>query len=90
MSKGPNREAFFNSLPVAGVTGTLDNSFKGTPLESNLRAKTGSMKKVRSLAGVFTSQKGKEIVFAVIVNNFEGKSIGQELEDFMINLYANN
>jgi D-alanyl-D-alanine carboxypeptidase len=48
------------------------------------------MKKVRSLAGVFTSQKGKEIVFAVIVNNFVGKSIGQELEDFMINLYANN
>lgn len=90
MCESPNREVFFSSLPLAGVNGTLDNSFKGTPLENNLRAKTGSMKRVRSLGGVFTSQKGKEIVFAIIVNNFEGQGINRELEDFMINLYANN
>jgi D-alanyl-D-alanine carboxypeptidase/D-alanyl-D-alanine-endopeptidase (penicillin-binding protein 4) len=90
MSKGPNREAFFSSLPLAGVTGTLDSSFRGTPLENNLRAKTGSMKRVRSLAGLFESKKGKEIIFAIIVNNFEGQGITRELEDFMMNLYANN
>lgn len=90
MYKGPNSEVFFNSLPLAGVSGTLDNSFRRTPLENNLRAKTGSMKRVRSLAGIFTSKKGKKVAFALIVNNFEGTRIGQELEDFLINLYENS
>ncbi len=90
MNKGEYREIFFDSLPLAGVSGTLEYSFKGTPLEKNLRAKTGSMKRVRSLAGMFTSLKGRKIIFALIVNNFEGNGIGKVLEDFLVSYYKNN
>jgi len=90
MYKGSNREIFFNSLPLAGASGTLEYSFRGTPLQNNLRAKTGSMKRVRSLAGVFTSRNGRKVIFAVILNNFDGNGTGKILEDFLINLYRNN
>ena len=63
-----NRDDFFNSLPLAGRSGTLQASFKGSKLENNLRAKTGSMSRVRSLAGIFTNQSGRKIIFAIIIN----------------------
>lgn len=65
-----NREVFLNSLPLAGSDGTLKNSFKGSPLENNVRAKTGSMERVRSIAGFMNSDNGKTIIFTLIINNF--------------------
>jgi D-alanyl-D-alanine carboxypeptidase/D-alanyl-D-alanine-endopeptidase (penicillin-binding protein 4) len=90
MYKSPAREFFFNSLPLAGVSGTLDHSFKKTPLENNLRAKTGSIKRVRSMAGILTNRKGNKIIFALIINNYEGKGINQVFEDFLMDLYRNS
>lgn len=89
MYKGINNDVFFNSLPLAGVNGTLDHSFRGTPLENNLRAKTGSMNRVRSLAGILTSHKGKKVVFALIINNYEEPRIDKIFEKFVINLFNN-
>lgn len=84
-----NRDVFFSSLPVAGQTGTLQSAFKGSKLENNLRAKTGSMTRVRSMAGIFTNQKGKKVIFAVISNNFDGTqtSVGRKIEDFLNEIY---
>lgn len=89
MYLGPHSEAFFNSLPVAGKTGTLQFSFKGTNLENNLRAKTGSMSRERSLAGIFANKSGKKVIFAVIINNFEGNqsSAGKVIENLLDELY---
>jgi len=86
---GPYREIFFNSLPVAGVDGTLKNSFKGTPLERNVRAKTGSMSRVRSIAGTMKTKSGKEILFAVMINNFDLKSseTSKLLESILLSFY---
>ena len=85
-----NRDNFFNSLPVAGQTGTLQSAFKGSKLENNLRAKTGSMTRVRSMAGIFTNQKGKKIIFAVITNNFEDSQalVGHSIENFLNQIYS--
>ncbi len=84
-----NRDDFFNSLPVAGQRGTLQSAFKGSKLENNLRAKTGSMKRVRSMTGIFTSPKGEKVIFAVIINNFEGSQalVGRTIEDFLNQIY---
>jgi len=84
-----NRDNFINSLPVAGQSGTLQSAFKGSKLENNLRAKTGSMTRVRSMAGIFTNQKGKKVIFAVITNNFEGSQalVGHTIEDFLKEIY---
>ena len=89
MQLSTNRDIFFNSLPVAGQSGTLQSAFKGSKLENNLRAKTGSMTRVRSMAGIFTNQKGKKLIFAVIANNFEGSqaSVGHSLEAFLKQIY---
>lgn len=86
---GPNREIFFNSLPVAGVDGTLKNSFKGTPLEKNVRAKTGSMSRVRSIAGTLKTKSGKNILFAILINNFDLKSqeVSKLLESILLSFY---
>jgi serine-type D-Ala-D-Ala carboxypeptidase/endopeptidase (penicillin-binding protein 4) len=45
---------------------------KGTPGENNVRAKTGTMSNVRSLAGYVTTRDGEPLVFVCVVNNFEG------------------
>jgi D-alanyl-D-alanine carboxypeptidase/D-alanyl-D-alanine-endopeptidase (penicillin-binding protein 4) len=86
---GNSRELFFGSLPVAGIDGTLKNAFKGTPLEKNVRAKTGSMERVRSLAGTMTSIDGKTILFAVILNNFDltSQESSKLLETILLSFY---
>ena len=86
---GPMRDIYFASLPIAGVDGTLRNSFKGTPLEKNLKAKTGSMARVRSIAGTLKTKNGRNILFAVMINNFDLKQAetSKLLEAMLLSLY---
>jgi len=70
MASSPEREEFRNSLSVAGVSGTLSHLLNGTPAEGNLVAKSGTMSRVKSYAGYLRTTAGRELVFAVIVNNF--------------------
>ena len=90
MYLSPNRDDFFNSLPVAGLSGTLKYAFKGSKLENNLHAKTGSMTRVKSMAGIFTNHEGKKVVYALIINNFDGTqaSVTHLIEDFLMKIYA--
>ena len=44
---------FYNSLPIAGLDGTLLKRFKLKPLYKNMSAKTGYIKGVSSLSGYF-------------------------------------
>jgi D-alanyl-D-alanine carboxypeptidase/D-alanyl-D-alanine-endopeptidase (penicillin-binding protein 4) len=61
--------AFYNSLPIAGVDGTLDKRMKGTPAEGNVRAKTGTLAKARNLSGYVTTVDGERLIFSVLANN---------------------
>jgi D-alanyl-D-alanine carboxypeptidase/D-alanyl-D-alanine-endopeptidase (penicillin-binding protein 4) len=63
---------WMTALPVAGVDGTLAGRMKGTPGENTVRAKTGTMSNVRSLAGYVTTRDGEPLAFVALVNNFEG------------------
>ena len=63
-------EAFRQTLPVAGLSGTLANRMKGTPAEGRVWAKSGSMSHVRTLAGYVVTIDGEPLVFAILVNNF--------------------
>ena len=86
---GTNRELFFNSFPLAGVDGTLRNSFKGTPLEKNLKAKTGSMARVRSIAGMLQTKSGKTVLVAILLNNFDlpSSATSKVLESILLSFY---
>ena len=60
------------ALPIAGVDGSLAARMKGTAAEGNLRAKTGTMSNIRSLAGYVTARNGEHLAFVILINNFEG------------------
>ncbi len=65
-------ETFYDSLPVAGVDGTLRNRFKGTSAEKNLHAKTGTIRYVNSISGYVTSKAGEHLVFSIMLNAYNG------------------
>jgi D-alanyl-D-alanine carboxypeptidase/D-alanyl-D-alanine-endopeptidase (penicillin-binding protein 4) len=67
-------DEYFKSLPEAGKNGTLKSYFKDPVFENRLRAKSGSLTRVRSYAGYFTTLSGKEMIFCIIVNNYNGSS----------------
>ncbi len=69
MARRPNAEAWMESLPIAGVDGTLAGRMTGTPLQNNLRAKTGTLSGVRALSGYMTTRSGERVVFSALVNN---------------------
>lgn len=63
---------FVRGLPIAGVDGSLATRMRGTPAAGNVRAKTGTMSNIRSMAGYVTTQDGERLAFVAMVNNFEG------------------
>jgi D-alanyl-D-alanine carboxypeptidase/D-alanyl-D-alanine-endopeptidase (penicillin-binding protein 4) len=65
---------FYSALPVAGVEGTLRSRMRGTPAAGNVRAKTGTIDKVRALSGYVTTVDGRLVIFSFLANNFTVRS----------------
>src|SRR5688572_28498223 len=63
---------FIAALPVAGTDGTLSQRMRNTTAAGNVRAKTGTMSNIRSLAGYVNTRDGETLAFVAMVNNFEG------------------
>ena len=61
-----------DSLPVAGVDGTLSRRFKGTPLEGRLFAKTGTLNQANALGGYMIAASGRTLTFAAYANDMPG------------------
>ena len=82
------RGPFGLALPVAGRDGTLSGRMTGTPAEGNVRAKTGAMSNVRTLAGFVTTADGEPVVFAILANNFEapGDTIVRTIDAMAVRL----
>jgi D-alanyl-D-alanine carboxypeptidase/D-alanyl-D-alanine-endopeptidase (penicillin-binding protein 4) len=76
---------FLNSIPYAGKEGTLKNYFSDQVFDSRLKAKSGSMTRVRSFAGYLKTASGKDLIFSIIVNNFTGpqKDIVSHIEEIL-------
>ena len=65
-----HRGPMLAALPVAGRDGTLRRRLIGTAAEGVARAKTGSMRRVRALAGYVDTADGEPVAFAILANNF--------------------
>ncbi|MGB3728195.1 MAG: D-alanyl-D-alanine carboxypeptidase/D-alanyl-D-alanine-endopeptidase, partial [Thermodesulfobacteriota bacterium] len=73
---------FLDSLPVAGVDGTLKKRFRGSDVEGRVRAKTGYLNNVRALSGYVFTKKGDVLVFSILSNGFGWKT--KELQNDLL------
>ena len=65
----PWGKAFEDTLPVAGVDGSLADRFRNTAAAGVVRAKTGSLTHVYSLSGYATTKAGDHVAFSVMTND---------------------
>lgn len=65
---------FIESLPVAGVDGTLEKRFRGSKIQGRVFAKTGYLSGVRSLSGYAKADNGEVYVFSIISNGLGWKA----------------
>lgn len=73
MKDHPEFPAFFNSMSIAGIDGTIGHRMRGTPLQNNFKGKSGYVGGVRTLSGYVTTSSGKELIISMAANNFIGK-----------------
>lgn len=65
---------YYDSLPVAGVDGTLEDRMKNTPAAGEIHAKTGSVEHVRTLSGFAETLRGRRLIFSFLSNNQGGRN----------------
>jgi len=70
----PYFDDYYNSIPMAGKEGTLEDILQESPASGNLRAKSGTIDRVKAYTGFVKSRSGREIAFSMIVNSFSCKS----------------
>lgn len=69
------------SLPIAGHDGTLSKRMKGTAADNNVRAKTGTVKGVSTLAGYCTAPNGHTLCFAIMNQGMLTSSRARDFQD---------
>ncbi len=67
-ARQPWGKAWRETLPIAGVDGTLSNRFKTSPLKGRMWAKTGTLNESNALSGYLTTASGKTLAFSLMVN----------------------
>jgi D-alanyl-D-alanine carboxypeptidase/D-alanyl-D-alanine-endopeptidase (penicillin-binding protein 4) len=70
------------SLPRAGEDGSLKRRLGSWP--GTLRAKTGSLRDVKAMAGYATTPAGRAVSFAVLVNGRKGRPLGTARVDRLV------
>ena len=76
-------DALWFSLPIAGVDGTLEKRMLNTVADGNVRAKTGTLTGISSLAGYCKAENGHQLCFSIInqgvMRNADGKAFQDRL-----------
>ncbi|WP_181448120.1 D-alanyl-D-alanine carboxypeptidase/D-alanyl-D-alanine endopeptidase [Burkholderia pseudomallei] len=65
----PVAQAFVDSLPIAGVDGTMRNRLTNAPVGGNAHIKTGTLRDVRAIAGYVASADGSSYVVVSFIND---------------------
>lgn len=69
------------AMPVAGVDGTLKKRMRGAFTKGNVKAKTGTVTGVSSLAGYCTAASGHHLAFSIINNGIMHTRNGRAFQD---------
>jgi serine-type D-Ala-D-Ala carboxypeptidase/endopeptidase (penicillin-binding protein 4) len=78
--------AFYESIPIVGISGTVQNLAKKSRAVGNVRAKSGSIDGVRAYSGYFTNRNGEMMCFSMMLNKYNSDygSATKELEKLII------
>lgn len=71
--KLPYYKEYLESLPIAGQTGTLTHMFL-TNSNGQIFAKTGTLSRVKCLAGYLKTRNNKTLTFSLLINDFSGST----------------
>ena len=74
-------QPFYESLPIAGVDGTLEHRMKKTKAFQNVHAKTGTVTGVSALAGYAKASNGHQLAFVIINQNVMKKNKARAFQD---------
>jgi D-alanyl-D-alanine carboxypeptidase/D-alanyl-D-alanine-endopeptidase (penicillin-binding protein 4) len=79
---------FVESIPKAGIEGTIRSMLNGSRLQGITRLKSGSMSRVRGFAG-YVTKDSKQYTVAIIVNNFHctQSQIRKDIERLLLELF---
>lgn len=91
MSNSSNFQAYKEALPILGVDGSLADVGKGSPAQGRVWAKTGTragydgvndrvILSTKALAGYINSSRGRNLAFAVYVNNVPAEDVDSALQ----------
>lgn len=77
--------SFRDTLPVAGVDGSLSDRFKNLDSRAHVFAKTGSLGGVKALSGYATTVRGQQIAFCIVSNNLNlpSKRVNDTIDDIV-------
>jgi len=86
-SKSKYKDSFYNSLPKAGMEGTVKNLLKGTRLEGKVVLKSGSIAEVQCFTGYYLVGD-KQYVFTIMVNNYNSlrRQTVKAIENFLLSV----
>lgn len=68
-------EAYYTSMSVAGIDGTLAHRMKGSPLFVNFKGKSGFVTGARTLSGYFEAKSGKKLIVSIATNNYISEKV---------------
>ena len=75
-ARQPWGEAFRQTLPIAGVDGSLSGRFTQSPVKGKFFAKTGTLSEVNALSGYLTARSGKTVILSILCNDHDPSSEG--------------
>ena len=88
MAQTPYASIYRDSLPTAGVSGTLQRRFQDSYLQGNLRAKTGTLQNVSALSG-YLDMPSEQLVFSIMLNQSNQPSdIGRAAIDEIVEVLS--
>ena len=81
-STQPWGKEFHDSLPAAGVDGSLADRCKDLDPAAHVYAKTGSLDGVKTLSGYAVTAKGEQVAFSILTNNLSlpGKQVNDVID----------
>jgi D-alanyl-D-alanine carboxypeptidase/D-alanyl-D-alanine-endopeptidase (penicillin-binding protein 4) len=85
MYRSPSFSDFYSTLPIAGESGTISSLCFNQAGHGRIRAKSGTMNKIKSYAGYVETSTGKKLSFSIMVNNYScsNDAIVTKIEEFL-------